>query len=415
MDPISVVQAIFSTAVAIQKWIDLSNSRNSTIRELKTTVSRISSILSPLLPISSQSQPSTVVSPRLNPATISCLQDLGETLSRTREHLSLWTDKRSKRVALLSFLSPSTVLDELQDDEKRISQRVSILAFALQVSDMSSRDQVGSVTDRQPSTVSFLASEEVRKFWTQTIGNEVSCCPGKPFCASLSHWLNIRIDEETCDVLLLRLDEFAVGGVTPSSLDQFVGQRTIFDALNQIGVMRRTNSLELASSIANPQTTDLLLIWIDDNPTNNEHHISHAHSLGITVVTLMSTASAKVWIEANDKILRRADQARRLRFISDNARWESSSGSGLPYSDFLNLSAGETILRYLRGRQFTTPVLIFTGASINLTHYVLSYWNTGSTWYDDIVSRYIEALRSGRDDRSWIGFNVEPSYTNDAE
>lgn len=258
MDPISVVQAIFSTAVAIQKWIDLSNSRNSTIRELKTTVSRISSILSPLLPISSQSQPSTVVSPRLNPATISCLQDLGETLSRTREHLSLWTDKRSKRVALLSFLSPSTVLDELQDDEKRISQRVSILAFALQVSDMSSRDQVGSVTDRQPSTVSFLASEEVRKFWTQTIGNEVcqavniplylryssnmieqvSCCPGKPFCASLSHWLNIRIDEETCDVLLLRLDEFAVGGVTPSSLDQFVGQRTIFDALNQIGVMR---------------------------------------------------------------------------------------------------------------------------------------------------------------------------------
>ena len=115
------------------------------------------------------------------------------------------------------------------------------------------------------------------------------------------------------------------------------------------------------------------------------------------------------------EILRRADQARRLRFISDNARWESSSGSGLPYSDFLNLSAGVTILRYLRGRQFTTPVLIFTGASINLTHYVLSYWNTGSTWYDDIVSRYIEALRSGRDDRSWIGFNVEPSYTNDAE
>ncbi|THH13135.1 hypothetical protein EW146_g7054 [Bondarzewia mesenterica] len=432
MDPISIVSAVVSTALTIQQWIDQSKSRNTIIRELSTTVSRISTILSPLF-ASLPSNDSTLVlvdaAAHLDTTTLTCLQDMGEVLGRTQDHLSLWSDKRrGKRATLLSFLSPSTVINELRDDEKILTQRLSLLSFALQV--FAFRAAQLPLPTRPVSTLDLLRSAEVKRFWVDKIGGDVFCCSGKQFCVALSHWINIHLDETTCDTLLLRLDEFAVGGVTPSSLDRFVGRQTLREAIGQLGIIQGNQLLiQLFNTMlitlcrwagtrfpvsVKPielRTVRPLIVWIDDVPDNNEYLIDSARALGIIVIKLTSTAAAKVWINANDELLRRTDRARRLRFISDNARWESHPQS--PSSDLLNLSAGETILRYLRGRQYTSPVLIYCGASIMHTQYVLRYTRAGSTVSSAVCKGYIEALlqRSDWEDESWASFDVQPAIS----
>jgi len=42
------------------------------------------------------------------------------------------------------------------------------------------------------------------------------------------------------------------------------------------------------------------LVWIDDNPNNINGQIAFAEYMGVTVFILTSTASAKVWIDANE-------------------------------------------------------------------------------------------------------------------
>jgi len=72
------------------------------------------------------------------------------------------------------------------------------------------------------------------------------------------------------------------------------------------------------------------------------------------------------------------------------------------------MSAGENILRYLRGRFFTMPVLIFCGASIPITQYVLSFEMAGSTVYHHMVKKYISALADGiEDDGVWKKFRAQ--------
>ena len=42
-----------------------------------------------------------------------------------------------------------------------------------------------------------------------------------------------------------------------------------------------------------------LLLWVDDNPHNNTEEMRYAEQLGIHVVSVTSTVSAKEWIESN--------------------------------------------------------------------------------------------------------------------
>jgi len=108
--------------------------------------------------------------------------------------------------------------------------------------------------------------------------------------------------------------------------------------------------------------------------------------------------------------LRSNDTLSRIRFITDNARFEIGSRQDeFPWRErsFLDISAGENILRYLRGRRYAVPVLVYCGQSINATQYVLSYENAGSTVSQQVVHSYIQALAAGRDDDvGWKGFMV---------
>ncbi|TDL23034.1 hypothetical protein BD410DRAFT_186986 [Rickenella mellea] len=92
-----------------------------------------------------------------------------------------------------------------------------------------------------------------------------------------------------------------------------------------------------------------------------------------------------------------------IRFISDNVRLEEIADEG-PH---LNASAGQNLLRYLRGRLLSAPVLIYTGASITWTRYVMRYESAGSTTSPAICMEYIASLAAGMsDDTKWKGFKV---------
>ena len=101
--------------------------------------------------------------------------------------------------------------------------------------------------------------------------------------------------------------------------------------------------------------------------------------------------------------LQNNDHPSRLRFISDNVRLETSPDAGT----YLNPTAGETFLRYLRGRFFISPVLIYTGRSIGSTGYVERYDAAGSTTNPRVTLEYIANLAAGKDDDTkWRGFDI---------
>ena len=87
------------------------------------------------------------------------------------------------------------------------------------------------------------------------------------------------------------------------------------------------------------------------------------------------------------------ENQRLIQYITDNARWEAvSNGSSGGLS--LNMSAGETILRYLRGRNLKAPVLVYCGGSIPLTTYVMEYSRAGSTCDMGVCRSFIVQLAS---------------------
>lgn len=102
------------------------------------------------------------------------------------------------------------------------------------------------------------------------------------------------------------------------------------------------------------------------------------------------------------EFLRENDHPSRLRIISDNVRLESHLGA----SEYLNPTAGESILRYVRGRQYNIPILIYTGASIDTTTYVLDYDMAGSTSDPDMCMQFLAALAHQDDDLSWRAFSA---------
>ncbi len=84
--------------------------------------------------------------------------------------------------------------------------------------------------------------------------------------------------------------------------------------------------------------------------------------------------------------LEQLEHANKLCFITDNARWEGDSRKG----EFMNLTAGEWTLRFLRGSGFTSPALVFCGTSIPTTQYVLRFSRAGSAVSSSVCMAFIK-------------------------
>ncbi len=93
--------------------------------------------------------------------------------------------------------------------------------------------------------------------------------------------------------------------------------------------------------------------------------------------------------------LRILENQRLVQYITDNARWEATSiSNGSVGGLSLNMSAGETILRYLRGCNLKAPVLVYCGGSIPFTTYVKEYSLAASTCEFDICRAFMAQLVS---------------------
>jgi len=97
------------------------------------------------------------------------------------------------------------------------------------------------------------------------------------------------------------------------------------------------------------------------------------------------------------------DDASLVRFISDNVRMETISESDAGV--YLNTSAGQNFLHYLRGRLFSALVLIYTSTPIR-TRFVKNYSSAGSTTNRAICLNYIASLAAGLNS-GWKGFKAE--------
>ncbi|KAF9456832.1 hypothetical protein BDZ94DRAFT_1241245 [Collybia nuda] len=407
MEFLAVVTTVYALAKSIHTWVEEYEEKHATIRQISGIISQIQHILMPL-----QDDRDPI---EIEPQTLGAIRSIGGALKKTQEHLVVWKHRRSSRI--FAAFSPSSVIKQLKEDERQLSQQLILLLTSIAVVGFVQKQRkrrsliprsIGSWEKQESVVLASIGNFEVKQFWRAYVGAELAYISGDEFCDRLAIAMDEKFEVSMRKRLLLRLDEFAIGGVTPAALEDLVGMGNLRGLVNMFSAdssptpaypsqTQKWWSLKAKSSrIALP-----LLVWIDDNPESVVEGIREAQGMGINVIHLTSTALAKDWIEANGDFLRLNDDPSRIRFISDNHRDEPNSG---PY---LNISAGENILRYLRGRRYNFPVLIFCGYSIMQTTYVNDYHLAGSANSYYVTEQYFTALSQGRsDDTQWVMFNA---------
>ncbi|RDB27646.1 hypothetical protein Hypma_003160 [Hypsizygus marmoreus] len=381
MEFLTVITTVYALAKGISDWLDERAEKDATVKKISTIVFQIRNVLHPL---HSMRAVDHVERPLFD-----SVASVGDTLKRTQEHLLVWEYKRSRKV--IAFFSPSIVTKELEEDERQLNQQLIILLTSIAVVGYVDRRQrqnaplvVGPAPQPASSTtggvLGTIRNAEVREFWRGYMGDQVSLIPSDDFRTRLSMWLGMELSPAAWLTLDFRLDEFGIGGVTPSNLDHLVGSGSFREAILEFikeGTARSDYTVIRSKQGSVTHVPRLpLLLWVDDHPHNNDYEVAHALKLGINVVQLTSTPLAKAWIESNEEFLRRNASPATIRVISDDFRQEPT------VSTFLNISAGENILRYLRGHGYRIPVLIYTGSSLRQTTYVKNYEMAAVDLYD---------------------------------
>ncbi|EJU03331.1 hypothetical protein DACRYDRAFT_115514 [Dacryopinax primogenitus] len=421
MDPLSIVTSVCTLASNLQTWFGVRQEQTDVARNLALTVAQIHSIT-----LQFQSREAAQ---KLTPAVIASFRALASTLLCTQDHLLQLNGEsplngKGKNVfqQAVEFLRPDDVTKKLMSDEKQLTNQLVVILFGVTMqsffSGPSQGVSVSSNTDNTEDLVLATVSDrEIRSFWKDYVGAKLLCVPPNTFATSLKAWYKSGLSDSACEALLFRLDEYAVGGITPSSLENFTQGRSLRVVIDEFTKQKHIMPSNGKTQGAGPAVAKIvsspssnlripLLIWMDDDPKNNLQTVAFARSLGILVIELTSTALAKCWFEENEAFVRAHDTASQIRVISDNARYESENvpvGAGRQSfaqqgedSVFLNWSAGEQILRYLRGRR--QPMR---------TGYVLQYAQAGSTTNTTVVTRYCQALAQRRnDDAEWRRFNA---------
>jgi len=456
MDPISTVQSAIALAMAIKLWLEAQKEREEVIQSLSATTHRICDVLAPFN--------DEEMIKKLDSNVISGFNGIKDALFRTKEHLIAWGGSKgpgrqlsSPKKSKISFKSmiiyfvPSFITKALRQDEQDLHNQLVGMLFILAVNNLLKETKNGGpevntevtmgsdpppyearpisekMVDeqippaRQPEPEGFFNlsfhDPEVAQFWKDYVGAKVMWANKYAFRHALEGYTGKGLKDRGFSRILFTLDEYRIGGVSPTVLDRQVqeagGMAKFLEAFQAHDYAPRRESMSGAAK--DPRVP--LLLWVDDNPHNNTEEMRYAETLGIHVVSVTSTVSAKEWIEANSDFLRSNDMASRVRVISDNARIEFDP-SQTPASSQMtsiqtqvlaqyNFSAGESIVRYLRGHLYELPVLIYCGQSIPYTQYVEGYAMSGSTVRSSVVRKYIKALKDGKtDDEGWRGFNA---------
>ncbi|PFH46970.1 hypothetical protein AMATHDRAFT_68635 [Amanita thiersii Skay4041] len=414
LEALSVLTTVLSTARSIHTWLDQVQSKKEKVERLKRTVTMLIMVLEPLR------GPDV----HLDKGSVALFLDLAEILNSIRERLSLCSEGTLRFAAVVQLINPSVILGALADDEKKLSMWMELFMLSLQINQMKQK-----LADRNEGEVQSPCKEvpnngDASLFWERSIGLDTDLATSAEFMTALKCWVQEELEEVICSALLVSLDKQDIGGVTRKNLVNFAGQRTLKECVSdlkaQCGAIspcstvcsplsNKVMEIETASTLvrplsspSTPSTTytqssinlEPTLIWIDDKMENNTLEVAYAKSRGIRVVQLPSTAAAKMWVEKNEFDLRVLENSNMLHIITDNARWEMDGPNLEGDKVSLNLSAGETIMKFLRGYGFMAPVLVYCGESVIFTEYVKTYSNAGSTRYGHVCQAFINELAS---------------------
>ncbi|KAG6816471.1 hypothetical protein H0H93_008057, partial [Arthromyces matolae] len=268
-----------------------------------------------------------------------------------------WIDKTSDKKATLSEIGKTvstihSILVSFQNNTTNLELEPSLLNALLGLGDilLRTREHIYAYTKaRRGASIDAFLDILVPARVTQQL---VLYATRERFSEALRLRFGNRLSDATRRRLCLRLDEFKTGGIALSTLERFVGDRSLYQAVEDFETFDLSPYPENSLPSINARLP--LLIWVDDRPQNNAEEVDFAVKAGIKVIQFISTALLKDWIEGNEGFLRANDNADSIRFISDNARFEIEeqkdvdSGPTTP-SYFLNLTAGENVARYLRG------------------------------------------------------------------
>ncbi|KAH8806608.1 hypothetical protein DL96DRAFT_1765669 [Flagelloscypha sp. PMI_526] len=426
-NPFDILSTVIKTTAFLIDWTEAHKSRETVIADIQQSLLSIHTNI--LLHISALPNP--------NPRIIPALEDLYVKFKQIQQDLEVWEESRKKTLGKLwAFVNPWAVLDQLKQDKQMMRDSIQILTITiLLVAVMPETDPVNPMAAaaalKTPSLTTLSGNPEVRKFWDGRIGENSPTCSADQLVRALAKYLNRTFKENATKALLLRLDEYDLGTITLSAFDRFVCKRSLLDALNSLDILpapqgnlrvpvhKRTKS-DQGHLRKETESVQPLLLVIDDEPGNIQLYDKLSQSDGIKVNTFLSTTSAKSWIDSNEAILRKADMMSKLRVIIDDSCWEPislsshvapspSTSSNVQPGKVRDLRVGESFLRYLRGQQYTAPVLVTASQSIASTTYVSEYTKTGSTSSPIVRDDFISAL-AGKiaDDEWWLGCDVRP-------
>jgi len=256
------------------------------------------------------------------------------------------------------------VLDRLRILDKRIQKLVEIV----------------EIPDSHLSALDFFEASETLAFWEKHFGNSVYSVTWEKLESALKEEFNESVDDEMLLELQFLFDNFNTGHVSCHRLSSFSGS----DPLGQKLKEYRDKVVHL--EIPPPLSVGLsypLLLWVDDAPENNESEILYAKDKGICVICVHGTAEAKEWLINHANELDFGEDGSKFRIITDNVRKGANT--------VLDINAGEDIIRFVRGRRYKTPILVYCG-DVRYARYTSRYANCKATTEGEACYGFIDEL-----------------------
>lgn len=149
------------------------------------------------------------------------------------------------------------------------------------------------------------------------------------------------------------------------------------DEADREGVIREiANSLSQAAKTGEIRQLDgKRVLWVDDEPQNNENGVRALRSQGVEVITSMTTADA----------LRKAKESRFDIVVTDQRRVEDGRE---------NRTAGDELLRQMRGIGIKTPVILSTAFPNRSEAQSAGFYDVTSTQHGvfELVMKFVSGM-----------------------
>jgi hypothetical protein len=165
MDPLTAITTAANIALTIKKWVDDTAEKNEAIIAIGSTINRLSNVLGLLATKARAGEIDSIITPEID--------YLGSLLTKTLQHVRVWTPHRLNVKKIVATLNPATVVEVIREDERKIMEQLIMLMFALSARSYAN-DGVHAPDDNvQPNALKWIRNPEVADFWGAFVGSKV--------------------------------------------------------------------------------------------------------------------------------------------------------------------------------------------------------------------------------------------------